>query len=98
MTPVMYYSNQSGPKLVATLPEDQTEMPDTAHVIDVPAYAALALKAKGPDVSWPEYAADLAQQAPYFGWWTVTELPDGMTLRDGLIWLQSQGLIGDQPD
>lgn len=97
MTAVLVYSTTYGPQLAATIPDDPTAEPVVFS--DRPTAAAtVALGAKGSKATWAEYARQLVTGSPYFGWWDIVELPDGIGLRDGLTYLgQHTELTGDPP-
>lgn len=43
------------------------------------------LEAKGPKVTWDDWADHLTRQAPYHGWWSVEEIPDAWQDQPGFL-------------
>ena len=92
---VLAYHNYLGVAQVYTLPADNMAKPAMATLPEGPfGYAVSAIAAKGPAVAWMDYAYLLTRQAPYFGWWSVEDVPEPSSIQEALGYVREHdGLL-----
>jgi hypothetical protein len=75
----MVWHNQRGPAMAFSIPPDPSAKPEAAHIKGGPwPKPWRQLESKGATVSWEEWAEALTHGSPYFGWWSVEEVPDSV--------------------
>lgn len=90
MKVAVYHDPRYGPSVVFTLP-GKAEVPESASIPQGPFPRATAqFAAKGPGLSWLQWAGVLAKQLPYFESWTVEDVPAGMSAHNALSVVRHQ--------
>lgn len=75
---VAVWWNQSGPAMAFTIPPGKKKVqPQSAHIKGGPWPRPWRdLESKGYAVSWDDWVQQLTRKSPYFGQWSVEEVPD----------------------
>jgi hypothetical protein len=89
---LVYSVSGRGPLAVFVLPSDPHVMPQPAFSMGhgPPMRAVKLLRAKGRDVSWPDWAAELAARQPRFESWRMEPVPAGTSASDALDIVRSR--------
>jgi hypothetical protein len=83
---------QAGISRVWVFPDNPALLPSSAGVpgLDTTTANALVSTCKGVAKPWLDWAAELAEDSPYLGTFTVMDVPDPLDAQGALDWLRRQ--------
>jgi hypothetical protein len=89
---LVYHNRQFGPSAVySTEGRPDEQVPASAHVPGGPFPVADAhVQAKGSEITWPDWAGQLAEGRAPFSTWTTEDVPDGTPMDDALSLVRSR--------